>query len=574
VRCFWHADSVFCRNDRREDARRKIAGAVLPPQFSKQKGKRGILMHAWRCAILQLRRKPGKTLLLTGIICLISMLVLTSLLLVAAARRTTAQMQETLLSVFTLQRDAYNADLYDIYAPAQGDDAAFYTGPRLTRDLYETVLDTEGVADGNWERRNWLTYEFSDHLTLVSGTFLHAIENGNYEQAHEAGTPFGCLISSEAIWCYANVNTRLHGDFVSGRLQLRQGRHIVPEDMGVVMISEDLAEKNHLQIGDVLHIGESYLKQEFNQINPPTPEWYDIDRAIGDPDFLDSREFIYEVPVEIVGLFSVETPPRKYFESEDRIPQNMILTDWTTFQTLNDKAATYRGRKDSSMNYMQMYPFERMTFELAPGATLEQVREAIVQRMPETQQLAWVTNEGALEASAAPLVWLGNMVQKAGIAVLCAGLVLLVLVLLFWRRTRQREMGAMLAMGVPRRRVLTQFLLEGCLIALVAVALSIPLAGAAARGMEAELMADAVVQSDQQAMLEAGEFTGQPVDHLMRSTFTQYYNFMPDSIEIQMTPGVLLVHVLLMLGVTILAVTLANLPALFRKPRALLLTRG
>ena len=60
----------------------------------------------------------------------------------------------------------------------------------------------------------------------------------------------------------------------------------------------------------------------------------------------------------------------------------------------------------------------------------------------------------------------------------------------------------------------------------------------------------------------------------MVSTFTQYYNFMPDSIAIQMTPGVLLVHVLLMLGVTILAVTLANLPALFRKPRALLLTRG
>ena len=131
----------------------------------------------------------------------------------------------------------------------------------------------------------------------------------------------------------------------------------------------------------------------------------------------------------------------------------------------------------------------------------------------------------------------------------------------------------MLAMGVPRGRVLTQFLLEGCLIALVAAALSIPLAGAAARGMEAELMANAVVQSDQQAMLEAGEFTGQPVDYLMRSTFTQYYNFMPDSIAIQMTPGVLLVHVLLMLGVTILAVTLANLPALFRKPRALLLAR-
>lgn len=531
-------------------------------------------MHAWRCAILQLRRKPGKTLLLTGIICLISTLVLTSLLLVAAARRTTAQMQEMLLSVFTLQRDAYNADFYDYSAPAQGNDEAFYTGPQLTRDLYDTVLAMEGVADANWERKSWIVYEFSDKLTLVSGTFLQAMESGDFKVLPEAATDFICLLSSEAIWCYGNTNTRLHGDFVSGRLQLRQGRHIVPEDTGVIMISEDLAEKNHLQIGDVLHIGESYLRQEFKEINQEAPEWYDIDRAIADPDFLDSREFIYEVPVEIVGLFSVETPSRKYFESEDRIPQNMILTDWTTLETLKDEALAYRGTEYGPPSYLQLYPFERMTFELAPGATLEQVREAIVQRMPETQQLAWVTNEGALEASAAPLVWLGNMVQKTGLAVLCAGLVLLVLVLLFWRRTRQREMGAMLAMGVPRGRVLTQFLLEGCLIALVAVALSIPLAGAAARGMETELMADAVVQSDQQAMLEAGEFTGQPVDPIMRSTFTQYYNFMPDSIAIQMTPGVLLLHALLMLGVTILAVTLANLPALFQKPRALLLTRG
>jgi putative ABC transport system permease protein len=570
VRCFWHADSVFCRNDRREDARWKIAGAVLFPQFSKQRGKRGILMHACRCAILQLRRKPGKTLLLTGIICLISTLVLTSLLLVAAARRTTAQMQETLLSVFTLQRDAYNADFYDYSALNAVD---YYTGPKLTQELYDTVLAMEGVADGNWECKSWIVYEFSDKLTLVSGIFLHAMESGDFKVLPEAATDFICLLSSEAIWCYGNTNTRLHGDFVSGRLQLRQGRHIAPEDTGVVMISEDLAEKNHLHIGDVLHIGESYLRQEFKEINQEAPEWYDIDRAIADPDFLDSREFIYEVSVEIIGLFSVETPSRKYFDGEDRQGENMILTDWTTLETLKDEALAYRGTEYGPPSYLQLYPFERMTFELAPGATLEQVREAIVQRMPETQQLAWVTNEGALEASVAPLVWLGNMVQKTGLAVLCAGLVLLILVLLFWRRTRQREMGAMLAMGVPRRRVLTQFLLEGCLIALVAAALSIPLADAAARGMEAELMADAVVQSDQQAMLEAGEFTGLPVDSLMVSTFTQYYNFMPDSIEIQMTPGVLLVHVLLMLGVTILAVTLANLPALFRKPRALLLAR-
>ena len=77
----------------------------------------------------------------------------------------------------------------------------------------------------------------------------------------------------------ANTDTACQMDFVNGILELSDGRHITAEDKGAAIISDRLAEENHLGIGSEIILklasqsGQGQMKVRITGIYTSDSKW-------------------------------------------------------------------------------------------------------------------------------------------------------------------------------------------------------------------------------------------------------------------------------------------------------------
>jgi len=215
----------------------------------------------------------------------------------------------------------------------------------------------------------------------------------------------------------ANTSSAWNRNFTSGILTLAEGRHITQDDRHAALVSRELAEENGLQIGSEL--------------------------SFKDP----------AVTVEIIGIY--ESDPSMEFDADT------IFTDHNTYWALTEsEAGTYSGRVD---------------FFVSDPARLETVMEQVKKDVP----LQWgdytlLVDTAEYDTIAYQLSNIGRLTILLIVSAITVSIIVLFLILAMRIRGRVYEVGVLLAVGVARRHIIAQFLVETTAILLLTFLFSCP----------------------------------------------------------------------------------------------------
>ena len=215
----------------------------------------------------------------------------------------------------------------------------------------------------------------------------------------------------------ANTSSAWNRNFTSGVLTLAEGRHITQEDRHAARGSRELADENELQIGSEL--------------------------SFKDP----------AATVEIIGIY--ESDPGMEFDTDT------IFTDHNTLWALTEsETGTYSGR---------------VGFFVTDPARLETVMEQIKRDVPlQWEDYTLQADTAEYDAIAYQLSTIGRLTTLLIVSAITVSIVVLFLILAMRIRGRVHEVGVLLAVGVAKRHIIAQFLVETTAILLLAFLCSYP----------------------------------------------------------------------------------------------------
>ena len=175
-------------------------------------------------ALLYIRRKKGKSFTLFMLLFLISTFVTTSLALMYTTHQVSRFMRE----------------LVD--------------GRVEIRQLPQEQRDEDGNVE--WVFEIPFRNDYIKEITLIEGIGHYNGSNRGFATADDLSFRQGSSSGeTDHMGSIQSVNdSSMLSDFREGQFSLVLGRHIIPEDEFVVMISETLAAENNLTLGDAINL--------------------------------------------------------------------------------------------------------------------------------------------------------------------------------------------------------------------------------------------------------------------------------------------------------------------------------
>ena len=289
-----------------------------------------------------------------------------------------------------------------------------YTLQPVTDEMIEEIAAIDGVESYN-----------TSHWTIVNLYHQDTLMKGTDEREYVADLFYG-------TGCFDSEYSPL---FLSGALRLTEGCHVTEGNSGIILY-EGLAEKYGLSLGDTLEIKNG---------NPDDPL----------------------VECEIAGLFEViaddddeqatMAKPSTLYDYE-----NYIFTDMDTMSAVSAPYTASNGNGITSVDFF-----------VSDAAKLE----SIVQEVQNSTSIDWnsyyitVSNE-VYERISSSIADTTTLVTTLIVVITVVSMVLIVLILSMSIRSRKRETGILLAVGIAKPAVILQYVLETLLIAVVAFPLA------------------------------------------------------------------------------------------------------
>lgn len=483
-------------------------------------------MSFLRRAFLYVARKRTKSFLLLLILLVIATLALSGAAIRGGAETAQLNVRQALGGVFTLRQNAADPDKWVSTNVGQYGSTSYYGGAPLTAELAQTIQSSvQGIVGSN------ATYTSYTVPVSGSGKTLELVESAD-DGSGMNGLIAGLGDFNATVSTYASTNTAYDGYFSGGYLELTAGGHFTAADGRVALISEALAEKNGLSVGDHITLRMSAYKASMMG--------YDAAKTC--------------VDVTIAGLFR---PTAK---------STTALFNWSmdnaVFTTLEVVRAARPDIGEES--------YEKISFYVSDPAELERiVRE--VQALPEVApaDFAVSVDKSGADAVMEPLTNMNRLVSVLIVLVLAVGAAVLYLVLASRIRERVHESGVLLSLGLSKGNITAQYLAEILLIAALAFSLAIFTSGFVARAVGGQLLDYALSDGAPAAAGAASPLSG---DGMYLSSAADYAPRFEGGgsltkIEVAVSPAAAAA----MCGVGFLiicaAVCLAALPVLRMKPR-------
>ena len=525
------------------------------------------MMNPVKRAFLWLFRKWWYSLLVLFLVLSLSVMLLIVIAAGGGIEKASKGLQNRLMTTISVQYDPYNADLYGDWDSLENE---YYKGPLLTKEYFENANRIESISDSNWIITVPSHYEFHDRVSLVPGLFA------NRAKGIKIGPPveydrLECLVMSEEFKVYGEQNSELDIQFVSGQFELIEGRHISESDNGAILISKQFAEQNQLSIGDVLHVGHSRMAEMWGD------QWEEMEE---DPDYyadfylahleeFDSREFAFECPVQVVGIFTADLPAVWEFSSEEMsyMPENCFFCDYQTALSLMRFSRDYYsdGGKSELLGTM-VFDNQEMVFRVSDPSKLRDTMVELKQMIPDSDLLLWSTNQDAFAASIAPLQWIRKTIVLSIIVLFFAGLVLLFFVFHFWNKTRFKEIWQLRSLGVKKGSIVSQLIIECLTLATVGVALAVPIAFWTTQKIDTtQIIQQSAIETEQESLLEIDmPWKSKDTRVGTRRFLTSHKNLTPMSIELGINSKEVIIVFLLISFLIIFTILLANRKSLQR----------
>jgi putative ABC transport system permease protein len=464
-------------------------------------------MSVIKRASLYLVRKRGRSLLLLIIMLVAAVLAMLGLAVKSGADEELDKLRRSLCSSVILRCNMDDPALSKTEYGKEGQAYSLYTGPPINPALIDKIMDIDHVTDYFVTNKAWyMSVNLQLRPGLYSEDYKAALNDPGYITDIEK--TFGMTLdyfkaNTQITNFYGCSDTRLQEWFRNGGFDIAEGRHIEAGDKYKAVISTDLARRNGLTVGDTFTAerkGTPGLYRGEDQIG--------IDRVMAGP-----------VQFEIVGLFGMnfeqepsyltnsETGESTIHTMEFMFAENIVFCDAYAAEQINKDIAVFMGQEDRSDWY------DEATFFIDDPKNLDAVVagiKSVDEIRPEYFNIK--PDDAAYRVTAKPLGSL-SAVSTAMIVVVLAGcVILLVLVLNMWTKTRKHEIGVLLSLGESKRKIVSQQLLESIIIALMALILAAVLSGALANAF-GHLT---------EAVLTPSEITDQPY-----AVERHYYYFAP-----------------------------------------------
>ena len=209
-------------------------------------------------------------------------------------------------------------------------------------------------------------------------------------------------------------------NFASGALNLKEGRALTKDDSGKVLVHEELAKENNWTVGSKIK-----LKNFQNE---------------------DATANSKEVTVEIVGIFNGKLSEQSTGLTSD-LTENRIYMDYKTSQSLIGK--------DESNAIVH-----RAIFTVKDPSKLEEVISRVKELPLKWDSMQLSKNEQVFEQVASPIQNFKSLMTLLTSSVFVLAVIVLFLILLFTLRERIHEFGILMSVGISRKEIIAQILLE------------------------------------------------------------------------------------------------------------------
>ncbi len=362
-------------------------------------------MGVWRRASLYLTRNKKKTMILFTILTFISTLVLLCVSVGNASNASIQDLRERMGGYFKIEMDFSQGKI-----------------GRIDDTLVQKVMDAGGIKAFNGTD---IQYFKAEDFDLMPGRFT-----GEGDEKAKLTRFLG------------NTDSSLNEYFMLEYYILTEGRHIAPGDSGKAMISDALAEMNHLSVGDTVTV-------RFHE-----------ERLLDE-----QKESVTSHSLEVVGIYTIDIPQTiaSVDTAECDIEENFIFTDTAFIREVYGEAGG--GATD--------------VYTLGAAFFVENPKEldSIMGNMMTWDDYNWeeyavAKNNKTYEDSAAPLERLAGLVTMMVSVIAAVSAVMLSLILFLWMRERVHEIGVYLSIGIRKTGIIKQHLLENIQIAVAAFLLA------------------------------------------------------------------------------------------------------
>ena len=386
-------------------------------------------------AFLYLTRKRGKTILLFLIILVIATLALSAISLKGAVQTAQLNVRESLGGSFYVEANTKNYNKYD-YDEEAG--KRIFVGKMPTKELAESISSQLDGLSGYCLTRTWRARmskeEGGKDVDLVPGT-AGPLDLLMQEQAKQEDSQTDIYITLGVDIC---TDSAFHPFFMNQSILLSQGRHITEEDNGFILISEDLAQKNGLAVGDTVYLRDQNSVLKENKIEQPT-----------------------YASATIAGLFSINGTSES--ESGYTSAENLIITTQNTVKS-------FTVASDEELEkYDQIHFFAEDPADIVSMMKIVERRDDFYRTI---DFIAYANNERVI-AVEGPLSSINRLVDFLILLVFAIGVIILWLVLSSRIKDRIHETGILLSVGLRKVNILAQYLVEITVVTLLACTVAI-----------------------------------------------------------------------------------------------------
>lgn len=316
------------------------------------------------------------------------------------------------------------------------------TGASFTVERNLSTGGWTSGAHGSYSTQEFISDEMLQEIAAVDGIsgYDASIVSMPY-YFKETGDSVVTTGYTNSFYTYGSVNTEYNDLFASGRFELVEGSHITEDMTNGLIISRERAEQNGLEVGSKV-VG----------INDPYTD---------DP----------EVDMEIVGIFEVVADKN----------DEATMYDASTMWDFSEYAFCSKAAMEAMcVNYGDGNKIQEADFFVTDAAQLE----SVINEVQSISSINWdhfivTANDEVYQNISSALSDTTTLVTTLIVMITVVSMVLIILILSMSIRSRKREIGILLAVGIEKYAVLLQQMLEICLVAIVAF----PLAYLASREM-------------------------------------------------------------------------------------------
>ena len=278
----------------------------------------------------------------------------------------------------------------------------------------------------------------------------------------------------------------LASDFANKIAVLTEGEHITETDNRKILISEQLANVNHISVGDNITLTHAKLGESNGNY---------IDEISEKTDF---------VQVEVSGIYKLNIEDTS-IKPTAGVAENEIYVSLDVLNELHEsKKDIYTGEVD---------------FYITDPAKLDNITHDVL----DLQSIDWAThfvrtNDFEYSKIAEQLSSLGDLVEMLLVFVSVVSAVVLTLLLTMRMRGRMQEAGILLAAGISKKQILSGFILEVLSVAVIALILGYIVSFAVTRFLGYRLLGELQPNLLNEETLKTGVKGGIQIENYLRAS--------------------------------------------------------